>query len=65
MINSRPIPGYERKYWITPEGEVTNAEEHELKPIMTKSGKQVELRKNGQRELVPVSILIEITWRGE
>ena len=63
MINSRPIPGYEGKYWITPEGEVTNAEEHELKPIMTKSGKQVELRKNGQRELVPVSILIEITWR--
>ena len=65
MLNSRPIPGYEGKYWITPEGEVTNAEEHELKPIMTKSGKQVELRKNGQRELVPVSILIEITWRKE
>lgn len=64
MIEKRPIPGFEGKYWLTSVGQVYNREGHELKTLLSNDGtKQVELRKDGQRDLIPIDVLMAITWR--
>ena len=64
MNDKKPIPGFEGKYWITLDGKVFNKDGHQLKPARTKNGvPHIELRKDGQRELIPVEVLIAIAWR--
>lgn len=54
-----PIPHYEGYYWINPQGEVCNIDGHKIKPIESKSGLRVELRKNGQRETLLIVDILE------
>lgn len=59
-----PIPGYEG-YHIDPDtGCVYNSEGHRLKPIPSKQGLRVELRKPGLRDRFLVSELIELVKGG-
>ena len=53
-----PIPGYEG-YSIDPEtGLVYNSDGHNLKPIQSKQGPRVELRRPGIRERLLVDELV-------
>lgn len=54
-----PIPGYEGVYFINKAGEVCNIDGHIIKQTPSRYGLQVELRKNGQRDRIPVEDLIE------
>lgn len=53
-----PIPGYGGTYFINREGVVCNLDKHFIKPIPSKAGMRVELRKNGQREKVLILDLL-------
>lgn len=57
--NWKIIPGYEGVYWIDRAGRVKNADGHVLQTAPSKEGLRVELRKNGQRERILVSELIQ------
>ena len=57
----KSIPKYEGIYWINKKGDICNRSGKILKPRESSDGKLVELRKNGQRELVsPQNLLEEI-----
>lgn len=58
----RDIPGYNGKYLVTLEGEVYNAIGHRIKPMESRKGLMVELRKDGQRELLLVDDIVKQTW---
>ena len=53
-----PIPGYDAKYFINRKGLVCNFEGHIIKPMPSKYGPRVELRRNGQREKILVRDLL-------
>lgn len=55
----RPVPGYEEYYRICKSGVVCNVNGHIIKPVKTKKGDQVDLRKEGQREKIFVAKLLE------
>lgn len=54
-----PIPGYEGVYFINKAGEVCNIDGHIIKQTPSKYGPQVELRRNGQRDRIPIADLLE------
>lgn len=56
-----PIPGYEGRYFIDNDGRVCNLSGHIIKPVQSKDGPRVELRKYGQREKVLVLDLLKKT----
>ena len=59
----RKIPNYE-SYFLTPDGRVYNRHGKQLKPIQTHSGLRVELRCNGQREVVFIDDLLDQVYGG-
>lgn len=55
-----PVPGYEGLYKIDAvTGKVYNEDGHELKPIHSKQGPRVELRRPGLRDRLLVSDLLK------
>lgn len=54
-----PIPGYDNLYFINRDGLVCNLEGHILKPVTSKNGPRVELRRNGQRDKILVLDLLK------
>lgn len=56
--NWSPIPGYNGAYFINREGLVCNLDGHYIKPIPSKAGMRVELRRNGQREKILILDLL-------
>ena len=54
-----PIPGYDNLYFINRDGLVCNLEGHILKPVASKDGPRVELRRNGQRDKILVLDLLK------
>lgn len=59
------MKGYEGVYWITKKGEIRNARHKKLQPFFNPEGvKLIELRNNGQREIVPVDYLVYSTFGG-
>lgn len=59
-----PIVGYEGSYYINLEGQVCNSEGHLIKPIASKDGWRVELRKYGQRERLLIEQLVKSSING-
>lgn len=59
----KQIPGYE-SYQLTPDGQVYNKSGRLLKPIKTKKGLCVELRGNGQREVIIIDELLNQLYGG-
>lgn len=59
----KQIPGYE-SYQLTPDGQVYNRSGKLLKPIQTKKGLCVELRGNGQRDVIVIDDLIKQVYGG-
>lgn len=53
-----PIPGYEDIYFVNQDGLVCNLKGHIIKPVQSKDGLRVELRKFGQRERILVLDLL-------
>lgn len=60
-----PIPGYEGYYYINREGLVCNRAGHLIKPVASKSGNRVELRKFGQRDRPLIKELLQLVDWGE
>lgn len=54
-----PIPGYDGVYFINQKGLVCNLDGHIIKPVPSKAGLRVELRRNGQREKILVLDLLK------
>ena len=56
-----PIPEYAGRYFINQDGRVCNTAGHIIKPVESKDGPRVELRKYGQREKILVIDLLQKT----
>lgn len=60
-----PLPRYEGVYWVSPSGEVCNRKGKILKPRPSSDGVFVEVRNNGQRELIDPKKVLEETHEAE
>lgn len=56
---SKPVPGFESRYRILPDGTVFNVGGHRIKPIHTPKGDAVDLCAYGQRELLLINDILK------